>query len=258
MMQFKKILYNFIDLVTLHRGINRRINGIPIRFPPRWSRYFEEDYEKENVLFFREHASHIRIIIDIGSHLGVMSVTMAKLAGPKSTLYCFEPTPATYRIFREVIELNHLEDRIIPFPDAVSDRPGQVEFYVTDIEGHNSNTLIKYRNGSGNETPVTVNTISVDEFKLHKNISKIDFLKIDAEGAEMKVLRGARKTFLKDRPFAILALHPIAIASAGDTLPAIWDLLTEYRYAVYLHSSLMSKDSFCHSTDLFDVHLTPL
>jgi FkbM family methyltransferase len=257
MNSLKKILYSLVDLIVLNKGISRTINNIPIRFPARWSRYFEESYEGPNVAFFKTHAKNGMNIIDIGAHIGVMSVSMARLSGPDTKIYSFEPTPSTMDVFKEVIRLNHLEKQIIPLPDAISESRGTVKFYISTIEGNNSNTLIKYRGEAAAEQMLEVNTISIDEFKSSRNIPRLDFIKIDAEGAELKVLKGAKNTFLKDRPVAILAIHPNAIIAGGDTLEQIWDFITTLRYKVVYDSKELNRESFCSISDLFDVHLTP-
>jgi FkbM family methyltransferase len=253
----KKVLYRLADLLLLNKGVPRSINGISIRFPARWSRYFEESYEGPNVAFFKSHAKNGMSVIDIGAHIGVMSVSIVKLSGPDTKVYSFEPTPSTMDVFKEVIRLNHMEKQIIPLPDAISDSRGKVRFYISSIEGNNSNTLIKYRGETAAEQMVEVNTISIDEFKSSRNIKKLDFIKIDAEGAELKVLRGAKNTFLQDRPIAILALHPNAIVAGGDTLEQIWDFISLLKYTVVYNSKELNKESFCTISDLFDVHLTP-
>ena len=52
-----------------------------------------------------------------------------------------------------------------------------------------------------------IETISIDEFVAEKNISKIDFIKLDVEGAEVEALKGAMKTMLRDRPQMAVSIY---------------------------------------------------
>jgi len=77
------------------------------------------------------------------------------------------------------------------------------------------------------------------------------------EGVELDAVIGARETMQKDRPLAILALHPTQVKSKGDSLEQIWDVVTGYNYEV-LHNGLkIDKGFFCRQQNLFDVWLQP-
>ena len=80
-------------------------------------------------------------------------------------------------------------------------------------------------------------------------------IKIDAEGAELGVLKGASQTITKYKPLILLSIHPEPIQSRGDSLPEIWDQLQQFGYRVFLDGKEMDRNSFCSATGLFDVHL---
>ncbi len=84
---------------------------------------------------------------------------------------------------------------------------------------------------------------------------KVDFIKIDAEGAELGVLKGGRNTIISDKPLIILSMHPKSIAHRGETNEQIWDFLAPLNYKILLDGNKIEKTDFCNKKDLFDVQL---
>ncbi len=247
----KNAAYTLLDLVTFKRGIVRDINGMKIRFPAKWSRYYPGDYEVENYTFLQQQVKSGMHIIDIGAHIGLFSACSSRLAGPTGKIICFEPTPGTFSILKETLQLNHC-DNVIARQAAVSDKDGMATFYVSHTAGCNSNSLVK--NKSGNQlTAYDVQLMTIDsivtEYAIHPSL-----IKIDAEGAEMDVLKGGVKTFAEIKPVLILGLHPAFIAQKGDSLEAIWGILLSSGYEVSMDGKKMTKEDFCNRTILFDVH----
>jgi hypothetical protein len=105
------------------------------------------------------------------------------------------------------------------------------------------------------EKSIKVKLYSIDDFVETEKIEKADFIKIDAEGAELKVLKGAGKTISRFHPEIILALHPKSISNFGDSLSEIWSLVTAMEYTVSLNGKNMSENEFCSKENLFDVFL---
>lgn len=245
--------YKALDVVTLGRGINRTIGGESIRFPARWSRYYESDYEPETFRFFRENLKKGDTVLDIGGHIGLFAVVTARRSGPAGKVFSFEPTPFTRSVLQEVVKLNHCSDIVEVRGEAVSSQRGETVFFDTGVSISNANSLVKTAL-SKKEIPVTL--ISVDEFAKERDLA-VNCLKIDVEGAELDVLIGARETFLKHRPAARLGLHPAFIVQNGQTLADIWQVLSECRLNVIFEGELVGRDWFCSQTELFDVNLFP-
>lgn len=247
----KNSAYTLLDLVTLKKGVSRRINNIKIRFPARWSRYYESDYEAENYTFLQKQVKPGMDILDIGAHLGLFSATCAQLTGGQGKIICFEPTPGTFAILKETLRLNNCKN-VTPLQAAVSNTEGTATFYVSETAGCNSNSLVKNKSekeASGYDVRlVTIDGI-VSEYSL-----KPSLIKIDAEGAELDVLKGGTRTFTTHKPVLILGLHPAFIKQKDDSLEAIWDLLENQRYEVKLEGKKLTKQDFCSRDLLFDVH----
>src|SRR5262245_47046773 len=112
-----------MDMLTFRKGINCHFEGNTVRIPARYHRYFPRDYEQENFRFINEHVSRGMTIFDIGAHIGLMTVPLAKRAGCEGNVFAFEPTPTTVEVLKKTVKLNGLSNVSIE-PCAISDKKG--------------------------------------------------------------------------------------------------------------------------------------
>jgi FkbM family methyltransferase len=252
--QLKALYYYLLDLVTLKKGIKVSINDYVFIIPAGYHKYFPSYYELPNFSFFKKMCKPGMNIIDIGAHVGLYSVFMQKLSG--GNVYSFEPTPSTVAILKKTIALNKAASNIEVIEAAVSDTTGKAHFKIDRQPASVSNSLVRYKRTENLET-CEVDVISIDDFVAQRKI-KIDFIKIDAEGAELGVLRGAENTLLDQRPVMILALHPEAIAARNETNEMIWLILKKMNYSFLYDGKAISKKDFDENKELFDVHLVPM
>ena len=251
-MKFLKGIYYWIqDAFYLFKGVPRMINGTAIRLPAKWCNFFWDGYERDNFLFASSVIKKNDTILDIGAHIGLFSIHLSRLAGNGGKVFAFEPTPFTWNVLMTTVKLNKVENISVQ-PFAVSDSNGSVVFNVIPDHVGIANSMVAI----DHTVPVNVKTITIDSFRSENKI-KINFLKIDVEGAEYFALRGARKTFLEDRPGALLGIHPWQIRSMNSSLEQIWDLLREYGMKICCLGRPLEKEWFVLQTELFDVELTP-
>ncbi|HTB99262.1 MAG TPA: FkbM family methyltransferase [Ferruginibacter sp.] len=253
----KEFIYKIIDTLTLGRGIKRHISGFTVTIPTRYYKYFESDYELNNINFLHNYVEKGMIIIDVGAHIGLLSIIMADKVGATGKIISFEPTPSTFAILQKTIAINEKKNIITPIRKAISDKPGKTYFYVTDIDAHNSNSLSNNNRDYGNEHKIDIDLTSIDELKTELKLPTIDLIKIDAEGAELSVLKGASNVIQQHMPKIILALHPASIINFGNSLSEIWDFIAGYNYTVYYKNDKITKEFFINYGDLFDVFLIP-
>lgn len=252
----KNIIYSIIDFVILGKGLPCRVNGFTVKFPAKWFRYFENDYEKENILFLKENCKPNMVVFDIGAHLGLMSIICSQLLQKKGKVYSFEPTPKTFEILKQVIKINNASEVVIPINKAVAKENKIIDFYLSENEGSNSNSLVSKNHRD--RKPIKIDVTSVDVFVRENNIIQIDLIKIDAEGSEYDVLQGAQDSIVKFKPNIILALHPPLIKNNGHNIEDIYEFLIKHQYVIKLNGSIIEKNEFCTKEDFFDVHLTTI
>ena len=249
----KDLAYKTLDVVTHGSGISRHICGEEVRFPPRFSRYYESDYEPETFRFFRANVSPGNTVLDIGGHIGLFAVLAARQVGDDGKVFSFEPTPFTRSVMEEVVRLNGVEDVVEVRGEAVSSKSGETVFFDTGDEISNANSLVK---SELSQTEIPITLISVDEFAAERAL-KVDCIKIDVEGAEMDVLTGAHRTLINDRPAIRLGLHPDAVRQNGQSLDEIWRILEDCQMKVSFDGKPATRDWFCSQPDLFDVDVLP-
>jgi FkbM family methyltransferase len=252
----KELIYKIINFFTFGRGLKKTFSGYPVRLPTRYINYFTADYEKQNFDFLKSTTPVNGVVLDIGAHIGLFSCIAAKVVGNNGKVMAFEPTPKTNALLQQTIHINKLTGLVEPRSEAVGDKTGTAVFFASDTVGDNSNSLVSYledRTLNGISVPVT----TIDIFVKEKGLNRVDFIKLDVEGAEYDAIRGAVETFKKFRPHCILAIHPEPIIAKGDTLENIYDFVVNAGYKVTLDEQALSKEDFCKNKGLVDLHLIP-
>jgi len=129
---------------------------------------------------------------DIGAHFGQYVLVAAKRVGPAGSVHAFEPTSKTYAQLETNLRLNNFP-WVVANHNAVYDQVSEMELKLC-VEGKGEFNSLGKPMRPDEEVVGTerVSAITLDSYCLDKNIQKIDLMKIDVEGAELNVLRGAR------------------------------------------------------------------
>lgn len=252
----KEFLYKLLDLSTFGRGMKRTINGHDVRLPTRFYRFFPDNYEKDNFQFFFSACKKGDTVLDFGAHIGLFAAMASQAVGPTGKVYAFEPSPSTNQLLKKTVQINNAAGIISTFQKAVGGSIGKTTFFVSEGQADNANSLVNYKEDRpfhGIEIDVT----TIDAFVQEQQLTKIDFIKIDVEGAEYDAMKGAVETFKRFKPKAILAIHPEPVKAKGDSLEAIYDLVKELNYTALYQDKPITKEEFCSQTDLIDLHLIP-
>jgi FkbM family methyltransferase len=252
MSKLKSLVYSAADVVTLGRGIKRRIGGADIRLPIQYSRFYTHDYEPETVKYLRSNLSPKQTFIDVGAHIGLFTVVGAQVVGAGGKVISFEPTEVTRQVLAEVVRINGLSRIVSIRGEAVSSIVGEAEFYEEGDKLSVTNSLIKNQTTS---RKAVVPTTTLDELVSANQIAP-NCIKIDVEGAELDVLRGARDTISKFRPKIRLSVHRPFYRDEASEIKALWQCLVDYNYNVELNGQLISKEQFCSTVGFFDVNLS--
>ena len=154
-----------------------------------------------------------RTIFDVGANLGQTAKTYRNLF-PDADIWSFEPFPSTFANLRNALP----SDRFHPVPKALSDAIGTATLQL----GHQPTThSFLVRNESTGQS-VEVQTDTIDHFCQENNVSSIDILKIDVEGAESKVLRGANR-MLREQAVRSIFME-VFFEPVYEGMSLMWDL----------------------------------
>jgi FkbM family methyltransferase len=166
------------------------------------------------------------VCIDVGAHAGIISLSLASRLGQSRIIHAFEPASNNNTRLQENIRLNDFGEVIHTHLLALSDEPGTGHLILTDdpgnhyLSGQSSGVL-------GNSELVKIDTL--ENFVAYAGITSVDLLKIDAEGADDKVLVGAG-ALLKDGLVSYVIAEVIEGEECGNR---VLQILKAYSYDIY-------------------------
>lgn len=216
---FFEVWKNYLGLINQDYLIVRLWNGF--QYKMRSSKNSMSDAYIINATYLygvhdglKKAMQEARVGIDIGAHIGVVSIFAASL-NPLLKIYAYEPAPDNFKLLKENIILNRLERRIIANQLAVVGSEekerglylvgGRSECYTIDVDYLAGIKDEDVRGRKDEKVMVGCATLS-DIFESHQ-IAHCDFLKIDCEGAEFEILLNANHDILKRIRFMSIEYH---------------------------------------------------
>lgn len=195
------------------------------------------EYSEHEVKLFRRLCREGSIVVEIGANIGTHTLALSEIVGKTGRVYAYEPQRIVFQTLCANVALNSLEN-VECFQTAVSDENGFLFLpdIRYDIAGNFGGVEID-QSSDGNK--VTVSTL--DELL---DIPRLDFLKIDVEGMEQKVLKGAQNLLEK--------YHPILYVENDrpDKSKNLIELIRSFDYRLFWHSPpLFNKDNFAGETE---------
>jgi len=154
-------------------------------------------YEREKQEEFFALVKRGNTVFDIGANTGLYTLLAAKALGDKGQVYSFEPSQRNLEFLRRHITLNKIGNATV-FPCAIAAKSG--EAFFDQGENHATGHLSK-------KGQIAVNVVTVDELVETGQVIAPSILKIDVEGAETSVLKGAITVLNQARPIVFLAIH---------------------------------------------------
>ncbi len=145
------------------------------------------------------------VIFDIGANAGLLSLPFAKIFVPLGHVYSFDPDSEVVAQMRKNIKLNNFHNIIVK-KLALQDNPkiNKIILHrrraVQDSGLRNDGLSTIEDNSTYKIADTTAAVSTIDKFVLEENIEKLEFIKIDTEGSEYKVLRGGEKIIRKFQP----------------------------------------------------------
>lgn len=151
-------------------------------------------------------------VVDIGAHIGVFSIYAAELS-ETGKVYAFEPYLDNYRRLENHKLINNKNNLFI-YNKGISDREGKQTLYLSPDNNTGGHSL-HLKNHSNKKTEIQ--TITLSGFCDREKIYKIDFLKIDCEGAEFEILK-TDETILQKVNKIVMECHPYENNTVDDII----------------------------------------
>ena len=165
------------------------------------------------------------IVLDFGAYCGLTSQRFAKIVGEAGLIYAFEPDPKNYAAMLNNIKRHNMTN-VVPVNMGIWCETGRQQFQIEANMGTSISHLVG-RNSEVESLPV----ICLDDFSAIANFPKVDFVKMDIEGAELQVLESAENFVTKYRPRFIIEPHYIKGQLLTDK---ICQIMTKYGYTCFL------------------------
>jgi FkbM family methyltransferase len=186
----------------------------------------DPDYNGE-ALLQRELAPGLHTVIDVGANRGEWTVDLLEAASAVERVLCYEPGSSALKVLRGRLDS---DSRVEIVAAAVSDVAGELDFFDEPDAGETSSLIRSHSNTAASRRRVEV--VTLDEEIEKRGIDRVDLLKIDAEGMDLHVLRGASRTLAGHRIAVAQFEYNAPWAAVGSTLAAAFQLLRGHGYEV--------------------------
>jgi len=173
-------------------------------------------YELALQRFIEKEIHSGMICLDVGANMGAVALHLAKRVGETGKVYGFEPVPANARRLREHTAKNAFENRLQVMECALSDTDASLELLVAAPSHVNQGmgSLVEVDHGDLTHK-IAVQALRLDSFCDRHSLTKIDFIKVDIQGAEPLFLAGAQETLRRLCPKLIMEVAPSGLSSSG-------------------------------------------
>jgi len=222
--------------------------GVCVPASPSMTTYVlleQEDWFEKEIAFVRRVLQPGMRAIDIGANYGLYTLAMAQNVGPEGAVWSYEPASAASDSLRRTIERNGLTN-IHLLKSALSDRQGTARLRLFEQTELNR---LAHDGDAGEEVELT----TLDAEHERRGLGSVDFVKIDAEGEEVNIIRGGERFFAGQSPLVMFER-----TRDGAPNDAVAVAFRERGYDLY---RLIGPDEFLlplepdHAFDAFEINL---
>lgn len=182
------------------------------------------------------------VVLDVGGHIGTFAVPLARKVESTGRVFAFEPTRVSHDFLVRNVRENGVEGIVHVERLGASDRPGTL--HARRPEGNTGATFLSEHQGDE-----AVQTVVLDEWWRARSPAgklRIALIKIDTEGMDCRVLKGARGILERDHPVLYFEFNPRTLARAGSSVRELEQLLDEHHYHCFVNLGARnsSRDDF--------------
>lgn len=167
------------------------------------------------------------VVIDIGANIGYYTLIFAQLVGPKGKVVAFEPDPANFELLKKNVLVNKYENVILE-NKAVSNKNGNLKLFLsTKNNGMHRTYPSKWCNES-----IEINSIRLENY--FSNEEKIDFVKLDIEGAEYDALMGMKSIIKNNKELVVFTeFVPSSLEEHGTNPEDVLDFFLNEEFKIF-------------------------
>jgi FkbM family methyltransferase len=188
-----------------------------------WSSLLYGPFEDAELQFLARSVRPGDIGFDVGANVGLYTVVLGRAVGPTGQVIAVEPVPANALRLREQVELNELKNvRVVSA--AIGAAQGSIHLNLADDAAYASIGKVAEARGTGRTIEVPM--LRLDDLWKEIGSPPVRFVKVDVEGAEADVLRGAQLMLRSTRPVLLLE------ANCQEALMRLKELLVDIGYTL--------------------------
>jgi FkbM family methyltransferase len=215
------------------------------------NRLIRKNYYREEMVFYRYFLRSGDVFVDVGANIGMLSLVAARAVVPGGCVYSFEPNPKVFRFLVENFRLNSITEGCQQYECALADEDAISRFYVRKF-GDDLGSLSKTTHLAHRSVEVHVSRGDI----VLKDLSQITLLKIDVEGAELRVLEGFQG--LIDRiKFILFEADSQMMQSHGLSFSQLFDFLETRGFRILTVAdglpTELRRNAFIQHADLYAV-----
>ena len=189
---------------------------------------FGAHYEPE-LAYLKQVLPSGSTFVDAGACYGVYTLAASTMVGQQGRVIAFEPAARAFRVLRHNLELNGVTN-VRAYPSALTEKQGKSWLYRHPNVGCDS----LGRDGSFTDCGEEVATESLDDVLRQLPTRSVDVMKLDVQGAEELLLRGALETLRAHHPVVIFEVYPEGTIPLGLAPYGAWQLLEELGYQFFV------------------------
>ncbi len=199
-----------LNRLSREKGVEIRIAGHKVRLSPRFAGTAWESVECDSYNCFSNSVLPGDVIYDVGAHIGTYSILALQRSAPTGRVVAYEPVALTRDYLLRHLVWNEAGERVVVRPFCCGSNDARLRLYFREGQVDGDSGLLAAAGSAS--VPVEVRCLDgeVAELGLIPTV-----IKIDVEGWEFEVLKGAEATLLCHHPKLFLSLHPLALGRLG-------------------------------------------
>lgn len=205
-------------------------------------------FERDEIRYLERNIRTDDVCFDVGGNTGIYAMLFAKLAGERGQIYVFEPVRRNSLAISLAAEINYFNN-IHVFEGVASSENGMVKITLPEMDGAYAH-IVKSNNVLD---CIDVKSITLDYFVEKEGINRLDILKIDVEGAEFDVLRGAAGILGNEKTaprVVMVELFSQFLGKFDSSIPEILEYMHNFGYLPY--SARLDGSLVPYTSDDFD------
>jgi FkbM family methyltransferase len=240
------LMWRVLGALVPDRTFLAHVRGGKVRLRCRevvgFLRLVQGSFEEAEIETLSKAACPGTVAIDAGAHVGLFTIPFSRAVGPEGEVWAFEPLPENVERLRANVQENRLRN-VATFAAAASDADGVLPFRLAGDSAYGS--TVEVRDDWETGKSMNVRAVSLDTEWKARGMPPVTALKVDVEGAELRVLRGSRQLLRRYRPPVLVEVtDPDELERIASYLaPLAYEERSEGGFAPHNHLFTVSAEA---------------